>query len=183
MSITEAAWSGASPLGLPLEAGVSHLLGSSVFVEQYGPILRKENAKVLHGTIKTLGVFAAAAALSVGAGIPAAYANSGVRVVYGGDDEGSGEGNSNEECAGQWLHRWNEFQLQDRDLGDDDWCYIDYRFEGQENFSRVSIPQDIAGWKKIPVKNFTGAPRVEFTVCQERQNDSDICLGWRFFDT
>ncbi|WP_150251456.1 hypothetical protein [Nocardiopsis deserti] len=133
-------------------------------------------------SMKTLGTLAAAAVLTVGVGLPAAHADSGIRVVYGG---GENDGASNEECAGQWLHATNQFRLQDRDLADDDWCYIDYRFEGRDNTGRYSIPQDqSSGWYYSNTIDNPGAvPRIEFKVCQERQNDPDLCLNWRTYRT
>ncbi|MFF4374789.1 hypothetical protein ACFYZX_15440 [Nocardiopsis dassonvillei] len=132
--------------------------------------------------MKTLGTLAAAAVLTFAVGLPAAHADSGIRVVYGYVEN---DGISNEECAGQWLHAKNQFRLQDRDLADDDWCYIDYRFAGRDNTARYSIPQDQSStWYVSPSIDNPGAvPNIEFKVCQERQNDSDLCLDWRRYKT
>ncbi|NYI94712.1 hypothetical protein HNR12_000989 [Streptomonospora nanhaiensis] len=38
-------------------------------------------------------------------------------------------------------------------------------------------------WEHEHVRNPNAVPRIRFRVCQERQNDSDLCLDWRWYAT
>lgn len=59
----------------------------------------------------------------------------------------------------------------------------DYRHSGLGR-RQFSIPQDQSSvWEHEHVRNPNAVPRIRFRVCQERQNDSDLCLDWRWYAT
>jgi hypothetical protein len=84
-----------------------------------------------------------------------------------------------QDCAGRWQDsQGNRFQLMDRaGGGDDDYCYIDYG--GSANLGkRVTIPEDssIGSWQtRRPDMTGIGNDSMYFKVCEERENDPDLC--------
>jgi hypothetical protein len=107
------------------------------------------------------------AAVAVAPSTPA-FADSGVIYSGGGSD-----------CAGRWMNsRGDEFALMDRAGGDDnDYCYVDYG--GSPSLGkRLTIPEDshIGEWqyRKADMAG-VGKNSMYFKVCEERENDPDLC--------
>lgn len=108
----------------------------------------------------------AVGALALTAG-PATAAESGVIYSGGGSD-----------CAGKWDGTY--FYLMDRaGDGDNDYCYIDYGSTPKlPEKRRVSIPIDdqINTWQQTEPPDLSGMTgTVYFKVCEERENDPDLC--------
>jgi hypothetical protein len=86
------------------------------------------------------------------------------------------------DCKGQWLSGSGRFRLADLAGGDDnDHCYIDYG-DGPENSDagrRITIAEDsnIGQWQFPRGQDMTGIPvdSLYFQVCEEREDDSDMC--------
>jgi len=102
--------------------------------------------------------------------LPACHPGSGVDHSGGGAD-----------CSGYWtsFHNPYQFGLRDNAGGsDDDWCYIDFGpTEGTMN-RRVSIVEDsnIGQWQYRPADmGGIAGPTIWWKICEERQNDPDLC--------
>jgi hypothetical protein len=110
----------------------------------------------------------AGALLSTVTGVSAAGADSPVITV------------SNNQCAAQWLSGPNQFGIEDRDVNDNDYCYVRYGWSsGDTNtVGRYNNPEDVKGWNYYNV-NVTGHSTIWWKVCKERENDPDICTGYR----
>lgn len=111
---------------------------------------------------------AVAGGVAVAAVAPAgpAFADSGVIYSAGGD------------CAGQWRNSAGAFYIMDRAGGDDnDHCYVDYG--GTPSLGkRLTIPTDsrVGEWqRRVPDMAGVGRNSMYFKVCEERENDPDLC--------
>lgn len=108
-------------------------------------------------------------AVGLGFGLPAspASADSGVINSAGND------------CSGQWLSGPNQFRIRDNAGGsDDDYCYIDYGGSAGSVGRRISHPEDccVGSWRNYnPDLSGIGASSLYFKVCEERENDPDLC--------
>ncbi|MGH3697785.1 MAG: hypothetical protein ACRDRX_28035 [Pseudonocardiaceae bacterium] len=85
------------------------------------------------------------------------------------------------DCAGLWRSGPEEFSIMDRQGGDDnDYCYIEYGpaqklTNGKRR--RVTIPEDssIGAWQ-TRTPDLSGIDKmIYFKVCEERENDPDLC--------
>jgi len=87
---------------------------------------------------------------------------------------------SNGQCGGKWYSGPNDFRIWDLDLADDDYCYIHYSFQSDHDpFSRIALEQDSTQSGEYHVLNPEGRSVIYWNLCKERQNDNDICAGWR----
>ncbi|WP_445518694.1 hypothetical protein [Streptomyces sp. NEAU-174] len=86
---------------------------------------------------------------------------------------------SKRQCAARWLSSQNQFRIDDRDLNDDDYCYVDFSWvASHEPEMRRSHPQDVPGARDYSV-SVGGRDVIHWQVCKERQDDPDICSDWR----
>lgn len=136
---------------------------------------------LVHKAMTVVGVCVAAGAASVVAS-PVATADSGIRWVHEDDSY------TDQDCAGQWLSGPNDVRVKDGDLQDDDYCYVEYSLHYKDGEpvdpERFDIPQDWDSyWYHDHVENPTAEKWIWFKVCQERQDDPDLCTKWGQYET
>lgn len=113
--------------------------------------------------------------------------------IFSGDsvDADSGVINSGggADCSGLWKSGPNDFWIRDNAGGnDDDYCYIDYgksaKQAGGSNARRISLCEDcfVDQWRAFTNPDLSGiGEQIYFQVCEERENDPDLCSnvsGW-----
>jgi hypothetical protein len=115
-----------------------------------------------------VGIVGAVAASALLLSTSPASADSGAIYSGGGSD-----------CVGMWLSGSNVFQIADLAGGkDDDYCYIDYGPSRKLADRRLSIPIDssIGNWQVVASPDLSGiGDQIFFKVCEERENDPDLC--------
>lgn len=85
---------------------------------------------------------------------------------------------SGTQCEAKWLSASNQFRIRDNDLGDSDYCYVDWGWSSGNLPNRFSNPQDVGGYFYYTV-NVGTHTTIYWKVCKERQNDPDICSSVR----
>lgn len=87
------------------------------------------------------------------------------------------------DCKGQWLSGPNDFRIMDRaGGGDNDYCYIDYgstkAIAGGSSARRLTLCEDcyVGQWRYFTNPDLSGiGSTIWFKVCEERENDPDLC--------
>jgi hypothetical protein len=118
-------------------------------------------------SLQRFGVVAATAVAAFGLVAAPASARSGVIYSGGGAD-----------CAGMW-NGGGVFYLMDRAGGnDDDYCYIDYgssRKLAEKRRVSIDIDSHINEWQSAYADTSGLDDTIYFKVCEERENDNDLC--------
>lgn len=94
------------------------------------------------------------------------------------------------DCSGLWKSGPNDFWIRDNAGGNDnDYCYIDYGNSaaqaGGSNARRLTLCEDcyVNEWRVFANPDLSGiGTQIYFKVCEERENDPDLCSnvsGWR----
>jgi len=86
------------------------------------------------------------------------------------------------DCSAYWDSDGNAFFIRDNAGGDDnDYCYVDYGATQAQaagsSARRLTIPQDSSiGNFQRRVPDLSGiGDQIYFKVCEERENDPDLC--------
>jgi hypothetical protein len=81
---------------------------------------------------------------------------------------------SDRQCVARWLNNPDKFHIDDLDITDNDYCYVQYGYSGTNLPNRISHPQDVSDYGAYPVNTGSNG-RIYWKVCKERQDDPDIC--------